>query len=50
MSTAWLVVEIVLGVLGSILVWIGIVGVVVDVRERHRARVTGRPPRPSARS
>lgn len=50
MSTAWLVVEIVLGVLGSILVWIGIVGVVVDVRERRRARVTGRPPRPSPRS
>lgn len=50
MTTAWMVVEIVLGVLGSILVWIGIVGVIANLHDRHRARATRRPStRPPAR-
>lgn len=38
MPTVWLVVQAVLGVLGSILVWAGVAGVVANVRDRHRAR------------
>lgn len=42
MSAVWMFLEIALGVLGSILVWATIAGIVSDARERHRSRVRGR--------
>ena len=49
MTTAWMVLQIVLGVIGSILVWVGIIGVFANLRERHRTRATRPSTRPPAR-
>jgi len=48
MPTAWLVVQAVLGVLGSILVWAGIAGAVTNLRDRRRARLARPSTRPPA--
>lgn len=50
MSTAWMIVEVVLGVLGSVLVWIAIGGAIANLRERHRTRTTHASTHPPARS
>ena len=50
MSTAWLVLEIILGVLGSILVWIVIGSTVASLYQRHRTRSTHHSTRPPASS
>ena len=50
MSTAWIIVEVVLGMLGSILVWVAIGGAIANLRERHRTRTARASTRPPARS
>jgi hypothetical protein len=49
MSIAWWVVEVVLGVIGSILVWVAIAGIISDARARRRARHPHPLTRPPAR-
>jgi len=48
MSTAWMVVEVALGVLGSLLVWFTVAGIVTRAVERHRDRTGHHGNRPSA--
>ena len=50
MSTAWLIVQIVLGVLGSILVWFVLGSLIAGFYQRHRGRTANHSPRPPARS
>jgi len=49
MWTVWLVVQIVLGVLGSLLVWFTLAGIVSRLLAQRRAHAAHHPPRPPAR-